>query len=89
MLNWEMEFKKFLPGFKVITYYGSIRERKEKRAGWNTENFFNVCITSYQIVLQDQHLFRRKAWGYMILDEAHQVGSINMIQSKFSNSSFR
>ena len=38
MLNWEMEFKKFLPGFKILTYYGNTKERKEKRKGWNAEN---------------------------------------------------
>ncbi|KAK4052146.1 swr1 complex component [Microbotryomycetes sp. JL201] len=73
MLNWEMEFKKFLPGFKILTYYGSQKERKEKRRGWNTDNAFHVCITSYQLVLADQHMFRRKPWQYMILDEAHHI----------------
>jgi helicase SWR1 len=73
MLNWEMEFKKFLPGFKILTYYGSQKERKEKRRGWNTENAFHVCVTSYQLVLADQHMFRRKPWHYMILDEAHHI----------------
>ncbi|EJT96952.1 hypothetical protein DACRYDRAFT_25392 [Dacryopinax primogenitus] len=73
LLNWEMEFKRFLPGFKILTYYGSIKERREKRHGWNTEFHFNVCITSYQLVLADQHIFRRKQWRYMILDEAHNI----------------
>jgi E1A-binding protein p400 len=31
MLNWEMEFKKWCPAFKVMTYYGSPKERKAKR----------------------------------------------------------
>lgn len=73
MLNWEMEFKKFLPGFKILAYFGSQKERREKRKGWNTENSFHVCITSYQLVLADQHIFRRKPWTYMILDEAHNI----------------
>lgn len=33
MLNWEMEFKKFLPGFKILSYYGSQKQRKAKRVG--------------------------------------------------------
>ncbi|CAE6502352.1 unnamed protein product [Rhizoctonia solani] len=73
ILNWEMEFKKFLPGFKVLSYYGSIKERKERRVGWNTEHSFNVIVTSYQLVLADQAIFRRKKWHYMILDEAHNI----------------
>jgi E1A-binding protein p400 len=31
MLNWELEFKKWCPGFKILTYYGSQKERKMKR----------------------------------------------------------
>ncbi|KAL9537738.1 hypothetical protein MBANPS3_011512 [Mucor bainieri] len=73
ILNWEMEFKKWLPGFKIMTYYGSPKQRKEKRVGWSKENAFHVCITSYQLVLQDQNMFRRKAWQYLILDEAHHI----------------
>ncbi|KAI8340292.1 SNF2 family N-terminal domain-containing protein [Chlamydoabsidia padenii] len=73
ILNWEMEFKRWLPGFKILTYYGNPKERKEKRSGWSKENAFHVCITSYQLVLQDQSAFRRKAWQYLILDEAHHI----------------
>jgi helicase SWR1 len=73
MLNWEMEFKKFLPGFKILTYYGSLDERKQKRRGWLADDSFNVCITSYQLVLQDANSFKRRRWHYMILDEAHNI----------------
>ncbi|KAI0903254.1 SNF2 family N-terminal domain-containing protein [Ustulina deusta] len=73
MLNWEMEFKKWCPGFKVLSYYGSIEERRRKRQGWKTDDMWNVCITSYQIVLQDQQVFKRRQWHYMILDEAHNI----------------
>jgi len=73
MLNWEMEFKKFLPGFKILTYYGDIKERKAKRRGWMADDSFNVVITSYQLVLQDANSFKRRRWHYMILDEAHNI----------------
>ncbi len=73
MLNWEMEFKRFAPGFKVLTYYGSPAQRKEKRRGWNKEDSWHICITSYQLVVQDHQAFRRKRWNYMVLDEAHNI----------------
>jgi helicase SWR1 len=73
MLNWEMEFKKFLPGFKILTYYGDIEERKAKRRGWMADDAFNVVITSYQLVLKDASSFKRRRWHYMILDEAHNI----------------
>jgi helicase SWR1 len=73
ILNWEMEFKKFCPGFKVLTYYGNQAERKQKRRGWMDDDLWHVVITSYQLVLQDQKNFKRRNWHYMILDEAHNI----------------
>ncbi|CAL8090567.1 unnamed protein product [Orchesella dallaii] len=73
MLNWEMEFKKWCPGFKILTYYGSQKERKLKRSGWTKSNAFHVCITSYKLVIQDHQSFRRKRWKYLILDEAQNI----------------
>ncbi|EFQ36591.1 SNF2 family domain-containing protein [Colletotrichum graminicola] len=73
MLNWEMEFKKWCPGFKILSYYGTQEERRRKRQGWNNDDVWNVCITSYQLVIQDQQVFKRRRWHYMILDEAHNI----------------
>ena len=73
MLNWEVEFKKWCPAFKILTYFGSQKERKIKRRGWSKPNSFHVCITTYRLIVQDQIIFRRKKWGYMILDEAHLI----------------
>ncbi|KAF8870891.1 hypothetical protein BD779DRAFT_1680768 [Infundibulicybe gibba] len=73
LLNWEMEFKKFLPGFKILSYHGTTKRRKELRQGWTDKHHFNVCITSYTLASRDAHIFKRKAWYYMILDEAHMI----------------
>ncbi len=32
-----------------------------------------MCITSYQLVVKDAAVFRRKKWVYMVLDEAHNI----------------
>jgi len=75
MLNWEMEFRKFLPGFKILTYYGDINERKRKRMGWRNmgKDMYNVVITSYQLILQDAAAFKMRPWHYLVLDEAHNI----------------
>ncbi|KAF9529813.1 SNF2 family N-terminal domain-containing protein [Crepidotus variabilis] len=73
LLNWEMEFKKFLPGFRILSYHGNTKRRKELRQGWNDRHHFNVCITSYALASRDAHIFKRKPWYYMILDEAHMI----------------
>ena len=73
MVNWEMELKKWCPAFKVLNYHGSIKERREKRVGWTKPDSFHVCITSYKLAVQDAHIFKRKKWKYLILDEAHHI----------------
>ena len=73
MLNWETEFKRFCPAFKLLTYFGTAKERKAKRSGWSKPNAFHVCITTYRLATQDVSVFRRKRWTYLILDEAHMI----------------
>lgn len=73
ILNWEMEFKKFCPGFKILTYYGNQEERREKRKGWLDNDRWHVCITSYQLALADQVALKRRNWHYIVLDEAHNI----------------
>ncbi|MCO5555305.1 hypothetical protein L7F22_008850 [Adiantum nelumboides] len=73
MLNWEMEFMKWCPAFKILTYFGTAKERKIKRQGWSKANYFHVCITTYRLVIQDAKAFKRKKWKYLILDEAHLI----------------
>lgn len=73
LLNWEVEFKKFLPGFKVLTYYGTQEERRRKRQGWMDKEKWHVWITSYPIILADCQIFRRRGWHYLVLDEAHNI----------------
>ncbi|GAA0144325.1 hypothetical protein LIER_04807 [Lithospermum erythrorhizon] len=73
MLNWETEFLRWSPAFKILTYFGSAKERKIKRQGWLKPNAFHVCITTYRLVIQDAKVFKRKKWKYLILDEAHLI----------------
>jgi SNF2 family DNA or RNA helicase len=73
LLNWEMELKRWCPGFKILTYFGTQKQRKLKRVGWTKPNSFHVCLTSYKLITQDQHVFKRKKWHYIILDEAHHI----------------
>ncbi|XP_055511486.1 E1A-binding protein p400 isoform X4 [Leucoraja erinacea] len=73
MLNWEMEFKRWCPGLKIMMYFGTRKQRRIKRECWAESNAFHVCITSYKLLLKDMAAFRRKRWKYLILDEVQQL----------------
>ncbi|CAD6249893.1 unnamed protein product [Miscanthus lutarioriparius] len=66
MLNWETEFLKWCPAFKILTYFGSAKERKQKRQGWMKPNYFHVCITTYRLVIQDSKVFKRSGSGSIL-----------------------
>ncbi len=36
IINWEIEFKRWCPAFKIMTYFGTPKERKLKRKGWSS-----------------------------------------------------
>lgn len=85
ILNWVTEFQKFLPGFRVLGYYGTTEERMLKRKGWvndphhdqKEKRGYNVVVTSYNIALRDINALRNVKWHYMILDEAHNIRNFN------------
>jgi SNF2 family DNA or RNA helicase len=63
----------FLQINQVLAYYGSAKARAALRVGWGRPNAFHVCVTTYNVVLQDASVFRRRHWQYLILDEAHNI----------------
>lgn len=85
VLNWVTEFQKFLPGFRVLGYYGTADERQAKRRGWvndphheiKDKRGYNVVITSYNVAMQDINAIRNVAWHYLVLDEAHNIRNFN------------
>ncbi|KAK3566251.1 hypothetical protein QTP86_030323 [Hemibagrus guttatus] len=73
LLNWEMEFKRWCPGLKILLYLGSKRERRHKRSWWSEPNSFHVCITSYKLLLKDQAHFLKRRWRHLVLDEVQLI----------------
>ncbi|KAK5170948.1 swr1 complex component [Saxophila tyrrhenica] len=81
VLNWVTEFQKFLPGFRVLAYYGPSEERQVKRRRWvndphhveKDKRGYNVIVTSYNIAMQDINAIRNVKWHYLVLDEAHNI----------------
>lgn len=71
-----LQLVQFCPGLKVLAYWGSLAERKAVRKHLNPKKLFgphapfHVCVSSYQMVVQDESYLKRVKWQYMILDEA-------------------
>ncbi|KAJ9611550.1 putative DNA helicase ino80 [Cladophialophora chaetospira] len=80
--NWQQEITRFVPGIKVLPYWGSAKDRKVLRKFWDRKHVtytkdseFHVLVTSYQLVVMDAQYFQKIRWQYMILDEAQAIKS--------------
>ena len=80
--NWEQEITRFVPGLKVLPYWGTGKDRKVLRKFWERRDWaytkdsqFHVMVTSYQLVVQDAQYFQKMRWQYMVLDEAQAIKS--------------
>ncbi|XP_027131337.1 E1A-binding protein p400 isoform X3 [Larimichthys crocea] len=73
LLNWEVEFKRWCPGLKILLYLGNRRERRSKRMWWGEANSFHVCVTSYKLLMKDQSHFLRRRWRHLVLDEVQLI----------------
>ncbi|XP_041792567.1 E1A-binding protein p400 isoform X2 [Chelmon rostratus] len=73
LLNWEVEFKRWCPGLKILLYLGNRKERRSKRMWWGEANSFHVCVTSYKLLMKDQSHFLRRRWRHLVLDEVQLI----------------
>ncbi|XP_078106320.1 E1A-binding protein p400 isoform X4 [Sander vitreus] len=73
LLNWEVEFKRWCPGLKILVYLGNRRDRRSKRMWWGDANSFHVCVTSYKLLMKDQSHFLRRRWRHLVLDEVQLI----------------
>jgi len=79
--NWQQEVTRFVPGFRVLPYWGNPKDRKTLRQFWTKKQLygkeapFHCVITSYQLIVTDVQYFQRVKWQYMVLDEAQAIKS--------------
>jgi len=43
---------------------------------------FDVCVTSYEMILLEKSVFKKFAWHYVIIDEAHRIKNENSMLSQ-------
>ena len=83
LFNWQQEFKKFCPSLRALPYWGNIKQRKTLRKFFSPKKFtekpdspFHVVITSYQLTVTDDKVFKKMKWQFMILDEAQAIKNV-------------
>ncbi|KAI0202060.1 chromatin-remodeling complex ATPase-like protein [Astrocystis sublimbata] len=71
--NWRREFERWTPEVNVLVLQGAKDERHALISERLVDDGFDVCITSYEMVLREKTHLKKFAWEYIIIDEAHRI----------------
>lgn len=71
--NWNREFQRWTPEVNVLVLQGAKEERHELINDRLVDEKFDVCVTSYEMVLREKSHLKKFAWEYIIIDEAHRI----------------
>ncbi|OGE55724.1 hypothetical protein PENARI_c004G03696 [Penicillium arizonense] len=71
--NWKREFARWIPDIQILVLQGNKEERQRLINEELLEENFDVCITSYEMILREKSHLKKFAWEYIIIDEAHRI----------------
>ncbi|KAG5937523.1 hypothetical protein E4U59_004324 [Claviceps monticola] len=71
--NWKREFARWTPEVNVLVLQGAKEERTTLINERLVDEKFDVCITSYEMILREKSHLKKFAWEYIIIDEAHRI----------------
>nr|DBA21016.1 TPA: hypothetical protein GDO54_017741 [Pyxicephalus adspersus] len=71
--NWMNEFKRWVPSLRAVCLIGD----KDQRAAFIRDVMmpgeWDVCVTSYEMVIREKSVFKKFNWRYLVIDEAHRI----------------
>lgn len=71
--NWRREFERWTPEVNVLVLQGAKEERHALINERLVDEKFDVCVTSYEMILREKSHLKKFAWEYIIIDEAHRI----------------
>eukprot|EP01133_Synstelium_polycarpum_P020620 gene20620-24762_t len=90
--GWMKEFRTWCPFLRVVKFHGGKEERNQIKKEQLVYKKFDVCVTTYEMVIMEKSIFKKFSWRYIIIDEAHRIKNENSVLSKgvrLFNSQFR
>ena len=77
LTNWMNELAKWLPSIKAIKFHGNKEERVELKNKVMVAGQFEVCVTTYEMIIIEKSSFKKFNWRYLVIDEAHRIKNEN------------
>ena len=80
--NWHNEFSKWCPSMNVFVLHGGKDDRRSIIDEKLLPGDFDVCITSYEMVMLEKSVLKKFAWQYIVIDEAHRIKNEDSLLSR-------
>ncbi|XP_051748809.1 probable global transcription activator SNF2L1 [Ctenopharyngodon idella] len=71
--NWMNEFKRWVPTLKAVCLIGNKDDRAAFIRDVMMPGEWDVCVTSYEMVIREKSVFKKFNWRYLVIDEAHRI----------------
>uniref|UniRef100_A0A8C4R2P1 SNF2 related chromatin remodeling ATPase 5 n=1 Tax=Eptatretus burgeri TaxID=7764 RepID=A0A8C4R2P1_EPTBU len=71
--NWMCEFKRWIPSIDAVCLIGSKDERAAFIRDILVPGDWDVCVTSYEMIIREKSVFKKFNWRYLVIDEAHRI----------------
>ncbi|CAL4075902.1 unnamed protein product, partial [Meganyctiphanes norvegica] len=80
--NWENEFEKWCPSLRTIALIGDKDTRAKFVQKVLRPGKWDVCITSYEMIVREKAPLKKIKWKYMVIDEAHRIKNEKSLLSR-------
>uniref|UniRef100_A0A672RRP4 SWI/SNF-related matrix-associated actin-dependent regulator of chromatin subfamily A member 5-like n=1 Tax=Sinocyclocheilus grahami TaxID=75366 RepID=A0A672RRP4_SINGR len=73
LYNWMNEFKRWVPSLRAVCLIGDRDERTAFFRDTLLPGEWDVCVTSYEMLIIERAVFKKFNWRYLVIDEAHRI----------------
>ncbi|KAK2852316.1 hypothetical protein Q7C36_007517 [Tachysurus vachellii] len=73
LYNWMNEFKRWVPSLRAVCLIGDREERTAFIRDTLLPGEWDVCVTSYEMLIIERAVFKKFNWRYLVIDEAHRI----------------
>jgi SWI/SNF-related matrix-associated actin-dependent regulator of chromatin subfamily A member 5 len=75
LTNWMNEVKRWCPSLKAVCLIGDQQTRSAliRDTLLGSQNEWDVCVTSYEMIIREKSVLKKFNWRYIVIDEAHRI----------------
>ncbi|RWS31994.1 SWI/SNF-related matrix-associated actin-dependent regulator of chromatin subfamily A member 5-like isoform X5 [Leptotrombidium deliense] len=75
LTNWMNEFKRWVPTLNPVCLIGDQQARSAliRDTLLGNPSQWDVCVTSYEMIIREKSVLKKFNWRYLVIDEAHRI----------------